>query len=122
MMFWLEHQTANCPCSIHLQDLCHLRISLDSSIKSEKRELVLLAKARTAGKEEKIFITLSWKNKLTEVALRYQNVENIFRILKDNYMSNFDSNIFSRYWDNRALGEDDDSAEMIHPGFFCLLG
>lgn len=51
MVFWLKHQTANCPCSINLQDFCHQRISLDSSIKSEKREFVLLAKARIAGKE-----------------------------------------------------------------------
>lgn len=53
-----------------------------------------MAKDRTAGKEEKIFITLSRKNKLTEAALRYQNVENIFRVFKGNYISNFDLNIF----------------------------
>lgn len=53
-----------------------------------------MAKVRTAGKDEKIFITFSWKNKLIEVALVYQNAEDIFRILKDNYMSNFDSNVF----------------------------
>lgn len=53
-----------------------------------------MAKARTAEKVEKIFLTLSWKNRLTKVSLRYQNVENIFTILKDNYMSNFDSNVF----------------------------
>lgn len=94
MVFWFEHQTAKCSRSINLQDFCHLRISLHYSIKSEKREFVLLAKDRTAGKEEKIFITLSRKNKLTEAALRYQNVENIFRVFKGNYISNFDLNIF----------------------------
>lgn len=52
-----------------------------------------MAKARTAGKEEKAFITLFWKKELTEAAFKYKNVENIFRISKDNSVANFDLNI-----------------------------
>lgn len=43
--------------------------------------------------------TLFWKKELTEVAVRYQNVENIFKICKDNSVAGFDSSIsfFGKY-------------------------
>lgn len=122
MVFWLKHQTASCSCIIiNLQDFCHLRISLDSSIKSEKWGFVLLAKARTAGKEDKIFITLFWKNKLKKWLCGIKMWRIFSGYLKTITFPILIPIFFSRYWDNIASGEDDDSTEVIHPGVFCLL-